>query len=84
MPHLPSLLLFVNYVIRVSEKDSGKVREAGGKERTLFATDNGTYDVKNRQGLSDKLSLAIKGALNLVFDVAVNTLRIFSENSNTT
>lgn len=53
------LVLFANYVTKVAEKDNGKVRGVGGKERALFATHTAAYDAKNRHGLPDKLPFAI-------------------------
>jgi hypothetical protein len=51
------LILFANYVTRVTEKDNGKLRGVGGKERMLFATHTAAYDAKNRHGLDDKFEL---------------------------
>jgi hypothetical protein len=53
------LVLFANYVTRIAEKDSGKTRGVGGKERVLFATHAAAYDAKNRHGLPDKLPFSI-------------------------
>ncbi|MBN8457326.1 MAG: ATP-binding protein [Verrucomicrobia bacterium] len=53
------LVLFANYVTKIAEKDNGKVRGVGGKERVLFATHTAAYDAKNRHGLPDKLPFAI-------------------------
>ena len=53
------LVLFANYVTRIAEKDSGKTRGVGGKERVLYATHTAAYDGKNRHGLPDKLSFSI-------------------------
>jgi len=53
------LVLFANYVTRIAEKDSGKNRGVGGKERVLFATHTAAYDAKNRHGLPDKLPFSI-------------------------
>ncbi|MEI6676905.1 MAG: hypothetical protein WCO57_17175, partial [Verrucomicrobiota bacterium] len=41
------------------EKDSGKTRGVGGKERVLYATHTAAYDAKNRHGLPDKLPFSI-------------------------
>ncbi|MEI6656258.1 MAG: ATP-binding protein, partial [Verrucomicrobiota bacterium] len=48
------VVLFANYVTRIAEKDSGKTRGVGGKERVLYATHTAAYDAKNRHGLPDK------------------------------
>ena len=53
------LVLFANYVTRIAEKDSGKTRGVGGKERVLYATHAAAYDAKNRHGLPDKLPFSI-------------------------
>lgn len=63
------VVLFANYVTKVAEKDNGKMRGIGGKERVLFATHSAAYDAKNRHGLSDKLPFTIE-ALSPVFGVA--------------
>ena len=53
------VVLFANYVTKIAEKDNGKTRGVGGKERVLFATHTAAYDAKNRHGLPDKLPFAI-------------------------
>ena len=53
------VVLFANYVTKVAEKDNGKMRGVGGKERVLFATHTAAYDAKNRHGLADKLAFSI-------------------------
>jgi hypothetical protein len=53
------LVLFANYVTRVAEKDNGRTRGVGGKERALFTTHAAAYDAKNRHGLPDKLPFSI-------------------------
>ncbi|MEI7909617.1 MAG: ATP-binding protein [Verrucomicrobiota bacterium] len=53
------LVLFANYVTRIAEKDSGKTRGVGGKERVLYTTHAAAYDAKNRHGLPDKLPFSI-------------------------
>ena len=53
------VVLFANYVTKVAEKDNGKMRGVGGKERVLFATHTAAYDAKNRHGLPDKLAFSI-------------------------
>jgi hypothetical protein len=60
------LVLFANYVTRTVEKDNGKARGVGGKERVLFANHAAAYDAKNRHGLPDKLAFTIE-ALAPVF-----------------
>jgi len=60
------VVLFANYVTKVAEKDNGKMRGIGGKERVLFATHSAAYDAKNRHGLADKLAFSIE-ALAPVF-----------------
>jgi hypothetical protein len=60
------LVLFANYVTKIAEKDNGKVRGVGGKERVLFTTHAAAYDAKNRHGLPDKLPFTIE-ALAPVF-----------------
>ena len=60
------VVLFANYVTRIAEKDSGKTRGVGGKERVLYATHAAAYDAKNRHGLPDKLPFSIE-ALAPVF-----------------
>lgn len=54
------VVLFANYVTKVAEKDNGKMRGVGGKERVLFATHTAAYDAKNRHGLPDKLAFSIE------------------------
>ena len=66
------LVLFANYVTRIAEKDSGKTRGVGGKERVLYATHTAAYDAKNRHGLPDKLPFSID-ALAPVFGLPVAT-----------
>ena len=53
------LVLFGNFVTKVAEKDNGKMRGIGGKERVLFANHSAAYDAKNRHGLPDKLPFSI-------------------------
>ena len=53
------LVLFANFVTKVAEKDNGKMRGVGGKERVLFTTHTAAYDAKNRHGLPDKLPFTI-------------------------
>ena len=59
-------LLFANYLTKVAEKDNGKTRGVGGKERVIFATHTAAYDAKNRHGLADKLPFTVE-ALAPVF-----------------
>lgn len=54
------VVIFATYVTRTVEKDSGKLRGVGGKERVLFANHAAAYDAKNRHGLPDKLPFAIE------------------------
>ena len=63
------VVLFGNYVTKVAEKDNGKMRGVGGKERVLFANHAAAYDAKNRHGLPDKLPFAVD-ALSPVFGTA--------------
>ena len=49
------LVLFGNYVTKIAEKDNGKMRGVGGKERVIFTTHAAAYDAKNRHGLPDKV-----------------------------
>lgn len=60
------VVLFGNFVTRVAEKDNGKHRGVGGKERVLFANHTAAFDAKNRHGLPDKLPFSIE-ALAPVF-----------------
>ena len=53
------LVLFANFVTKVAEKDNGRMRGVGGKERVLFSTHTAAYDAKNRHGLPDKLPFTI-------------------------
>ncbi|MCX8496479.1 MAG: ATP-binding protein [Akkermansiaceae bacterium] len=69
------VVLFANYVTKVAEKDNGKMRGVGGKERVLFATHTAAYDAKNRHGLADKLPFAID-ALAPVFGDAKSSAPI--------
>ena len=66
------LVLFANYVTRIAEKDSGKTRGVGGKERVLYTTHAAAYDAKNRHALPDKLPFSIE-ALAPVFGSPVAT-----------
>jgi hypothetical protein len=63
------VVLFANFVTRVAEKDNGKMRGVGGKERVLFANHTAAFDAKNRHGLPDKLPFSIE-ALAPVFGAA--------------
>jgi hypothetical protein len=60
------VVLFGNYVTKVAEKDNGKLRGVGGKERVLFTTHTAACDAKNRHGLPDKLPFTVE-ALAPVF-----------------
>jgi hypothetical protein len=66
------VVLFANYVTKIAEKDNGKMRGVGGKERVLFATHTAAYDAKNRHGLPDKLPFTAD-ALTPVFGAAVES-----------
>ncbi len=66
------IVLFANFVTKVAEKDNGKMRGIGGKERVLFATHTAAYDAKNRHGLADKLPFTMD-ALAPVFGAQVTT-----------
>jgi hypothetical protein len=59
-------ILFATFVTRTVEKDSGKLRAVGGKERVIFANHAAAFDAKNRHGLPDKLAFTIE-ALATVF-----------------
>ena len=63
-------ILFVNFITRLAEKDNGRMRGVGGKERALFTTHTAAYDAKNRHGLPDKLAFEAT-ALTPVFGAAV-------------
>ena len=69
-------LVFANYVTRVAEKDNGRMRGVGGKERVLFTTHSAAYDAKNRHGLADKLPFSIDALEPLFgfFDIGDRTL----------
>jgi hypothetical protein len=60
------LVLFANYVTRTAEKENGKLRGVGGKERVLHASHSAAFDAKNRHGLPEKLPFTIE-ALAPVF-----------------
>ena len=66
------VVLFANYVTRIAEKDTGKTRGVGGKERVLYATHTAAYDAKNRHGLADKLPFSVE-ALAPVFGPATGS-----------
>lgn len=66
------VVLFGNYVTKIAEKDNGKLRGVGGKERVLFATHSAAYDAKNRHGLPEKLPFAVE-ALAPVFGAAAES-----------
>lgn len=66
------VVLFANYVTRIAEKDNGKTRAVGGKERVLFASHTAAFDAKNRHGLPDKLPFSIE-ALAPVFGRSANS-----------
>lgn len=63
-------ILFVNFITRLAEKDNGKMRGVGGKERALFTTHTAAYDAKNRHGLPEKLPFEA-AALAPVFGATV-------------
>lgn len=65
-------ILFANFVTRLAEKDNGKMRGVGGKERALFATHAAAHDAKNRHGLPDKLPFEVE-ALEPVFGISKST-----------
>jgi hypothetical protein len=67
------VVLFANYVTKIAEKDNGKMRGVGGKERVLFATHTAAYDAKNRHGLPDKLPFNAD-ALTPVFGAAAESV----------
>jgi hypothetical protein len=54
------VVLFATYVTRTVEKEGGKLRGVGGKERVLYANHAAAFDAKNRHGLADKLSFGIE------------------------
>ena len=64
-------LLFATYVTRTVEKDNGKLRGVGGKERVLFCNHAAAYDAKNRHGLPDRLPFSAE-ALAPVFGAATS------------
>ncbi len=66
------VVLFANFVTRVAEKDNGRMRGVGGKERMLFANHTAAFDAKNRHGLPDKLPFTIE-ALAPVFGAAAES-----------
>jgi hypothetical protein len=66
------VVLFGNFVTRVAEKDNGKHRGVGGKERVLFANHTAAFDAKNRHGLPDKLPFTVE-ALAPVFGAAAES-----------
>jgi hypothetical protein len=66
------VVLFANYVTRIAEKDNGKMRGVGGKERVLFASHTAAFDAKNRNGLADKLAFSIE-ALAPVFGAVADS-----------
>ena len=66
------VVLFGNFVTRVAEKDNGKHRGVGGKERVLCANHTAAFDAKNRHGLPDKLPFTIE-ALAPVFGAAAES-----------
>lgn len=49
------LILFGNYVTRVTQNECGKKHGTGGRERRLFTTHTAAFDGKNRHGLADAL-----------------------------
>lgn len=66
------VVLFATYVTRTVEKDGGKLRGVGGKERVLFANHTAAFDAKNRHGLPDKLPFTVE-ALAPVFGVVAQS-----------
>lgn len=75
------VVLFANYVTRIAEKDNGKTRAVGGKERMLFATHTAAYDAKNRHGLPDKLPFSIE-SLAPVFGGVADSTRVEKPSSS--
>jgi GTPase SAR1 family protein len=63
------VILFANYVTKTAEKDNGKLRGVGGRERMLHATHSAACDAKNRHGLPDRLPFTIE-SLAPVFGMA--------------
>ena len=68
------VVLFANFVTKVAEKDNGKLRGVGGKERVLFANHAAAYDAKNRHGLPDKLAFSIDALTPVFGDVAARAV----------
>ena len=62
-------LLFATYVTKTVEKENGRLRGVGGRERVLFCNHAAAFDAKNRHGLPDKLPFDA-GALSPVFGAA--------------
>ena len=65
-------LIFATYVTKTVEKDSGKLRGVGGRERVLLTTHTAAYDAKNRHGLADRLPFTAE-ALAPVFGAAAES-----------
>ena len=63
------LLLFVNYLTKVTERD-GKKHAVGGKERRVYTSHTASYDAKNRHGLPEHLPMEFSALAPLFGDVA--------------
>ena len=76
------LILFANYVTKVTENESGKKRGVGGRERTLFTTHAAAFDAKNRHGLDEKLAFNFDAIAN-VFGVEAKPVTSTALEKNT-
>lgn len=60
------LLLFINFKTIVVERESGKSKGLGGRERCMYTTHHAAYDAKTRFGLPDELPVSV-AALASIF-----------------
>lgn len=63
-------LLFATYVTRIVEKDNGKMRAVGGKDRVIYCTHSAAWDAKNRHGLGDNVEFDAKSLAPLFASAA--------------
>lgn len=59
-------VLFINFLTKTAEKESGKARGIGGKERRIYTTHSAAFDAKNRHGLEQEIPASIEALRPIV------------------